>query len=283
MNSYFVIEEDLQTFCEFDPCETVLKSGSHYLRIQKDGYITEGVNISVKRGRTQELAVTLKKIPTLEPSITVPQEKDENRELPEILQKKSLIAPTWDLPGKQLIFWDAEGEKLRLWDESGIKTVTALKNMEEGLKWYWSYDSSQLVGTLKTEIYFIDIKKASRKKIITSFLPLNMTWSPTGSYLLTNDIKGGLYKIDVADKTVEAIDQILDLKQAVWDDDDTLIYFTYDEEKGEFLIQSLTLSTLETKSIMRKTNFKIEKVLADQDGIVYVYNPAEERWYQLTY
>ncbi|MBN2095829.1 PEGA domain-containing protein [Candidatus Peregrinibacteria bacterium] len=283
MTSYFIIEGENQTLCETDPCEIVLKSGSYHLEIRKDGYITESINVPVKRGRTDEVAVTLKKIPTLQPIEIAPEQTDKNRELPEALRNRPLIAPAWDPSGEKLVFWDPEDEKVKLWDKSGIMPVAALKNMKEDLEWHWSPDASQLAGILETDIYFIDIKRTSRKKIITPFLPLNLTWSPAGSYLLANDSKNELYKIEAAERTIEAIGQTLDLGNAVWEDGDTLIYFTYNEEKNESLIESFSVSDRGTRAIMRKTDFKIEKVLAERGGMIYFYSPAETNWYQLTY
>ncbi len=280
---YTIEEGDRQTLCEEDPCEIKLKSGLHYLRIRKEGYLSETVNVSVKRWQTEEVSVELKKIPTLQPAGIAPREPDEKEGLPKTLEGQSLLAPAWSPSGGQLAYWSPKDKRLKIWDGNSIRPVAALQNMEKGLEWHWSPDEKNLLGVMKTDLYFISIEKASRKKAAAPFIPQNLFWSPDSEYLLANDTKNDLYKISWTEKTITPLAKRLDLTKAVWEGAEALVYFSYDEEADETAVLKFDLSAGGTETILKKIGFPIKKILAEKDEIIYFYNPADKTWYQLTY
>lgn len=280
---YTIEEDERQTLCEQDPCEIILKSGLHHLRIRKEGYLAETLNVSVKRWQAEEASVELKKIPTLEPVETVPVETDKKQGLPTTLEGQALLAPTWGPSGQQLAYWSLKDERLKIWSEEDTRPVAALQNMEKDLEWHWSPNEKNLFGVMKTDLYFINIEKASRKKITAPFIPQHLTWSPDNNYLLANDTKNDLYKISGTERVITSLEKRLDLTKAVWEGTEALVYFTYNEEADETSILKFNPLKQETKTILKKTDFPIEKILEGKDKMIYLYNPADETWYQLTY
>ena len=286
ISDYIVLEKEEPIICPQDPCTISLNAGSYKLKIQKENYQSKTINIDIKRGKTDEIFVELRKIPNLIISQIIPQDPESKipKELPEQLRELPLLSPTWDQTEKKLVFLDLKDNKLKIWEENrDLKTITTLKYIEEGFKLNWSPDQTYILGSLGDEIYFIDTKKASRKKHVLDFSLQNTLWSLRSDYLLANDEKNELYKINFAQETVKPLEMNLDLKNAIWSGDDLLIFFSYDAEEGKTMIESYNFSTQEKEEIITKFNFSINKISSDANNVIYFYNPDMESWYYLNY
>ena len=248
-NQYPLLIGGESILCDLDSCETVLKSGFHNITVQKSGYLPETINIQIKRGDIKNISIDLRKVPVLNPSSEIPEEKQALKELP---------------------FLDLEDNKLKIRGEVGeLKTITTLKNIKEEFVLYWSPDKKYLLGHDGDEIYFINIEEASRKKQVSEFILKNITWSPGSEYLLANNIKNELYKIDFAAQLTEPMEITLDLNNAVWRDNNNLIYFDYDQEENKTIINHFNVLSAKKTEIMIKYDFPVEKIVADEDNIVY--------------
>lgn len=281
--NYLIISEENTIQCPQNPCITSLKTGFHGIKIQKDKFYPENINVEIKRGETKKISVKFKKIPTLSLSPTAPKDKTELKTLPEKLKNQSLLAPVWDESETMLAFIDQDDNRLKIWDKTGTRAVTALRNIGNDFVLHWSPDQKYLFGTDRKDIYFIDIKKASRKKDILEFDPQNTIWSLKSDYLLVNDDKNILYKIDFSKMSTESLETTLDLGNAVWGKGESLIFFSYDKEENKTIIESYDLSAQKKQEILTKYNFPVGKISSDENKKVYLYNSNEKAWYGLDY
>lgn len=280
-NQYSIIAGGKSIPCDSDPCEITLKSDIYNIKVQKNNYLPETIKVRIQRGRTSEISVKLKKNPTLNPVSEAPEEK-ELRGLPEKLKGMSATTATWDLNEEKLIFLD--NNKLKIWEENGdLKTITTLRNIGDGLNLYWAPNENNVLGNIRDETYFINIDKASRTKQILKFIPKNITWSPGGKYLLANNTDNKLYKIDFSEKSVKPMETTLDLNNAVWNTDNSLIYFNYDQKENQTTISYFDVLSVKKTEILIKNDFLIEKIVADNNNIVYIYSPDLESWNQLDF
>ncbi len=262
-SQYSLLIDGESILCDLDPCKTVLKSGFHNITAQKSGYLPETINIQIKRGDIKNVSIDFKKTPVLNPSSVIPEEKQTLKELP---------------------FLDSKDDKLKIRKEGGeLKIITTLKNIRGQLNLYLSSGGEYLLGNVGYEFYFIDIKKTSRKKQVSDFVPKNITWSPGSKYLLMNNLTNELYMVNFATQLIEPIEVALDLNNAVWSDENNLIYFDYDEEGNQTTINHFDVLSAKKTQILTKNDFPIEKIVADEDNIVYFYNPDLASWHQLDF
>jgi hypothetical protein len=282
---YLVTAGDMSFECAETPCRLSLKTGFYNLEIKKDKYLTETSPVNILRGKTTEISADLRKNPVLAVSAAIPpDENTPQKSLPEKVQSMSPANASWNVAENMLAFIDKTDNKLKILDENGtIKTVTPLNNMAESFRLYWSPDNKYLFGAEKNDIYFIDIENVARKKMSIGFAPVNIKWFPAGSYLLVNDDENGLYKIDIAKKTIEPIAVTLPLANAVWEKEGRLIFFTYDSSAKKTEIKSFDLNAGQENEILAQNNFSASKIRSDKDGNIYFYNSEEKTWYNLDY
>jgi len=284
-NDYRLVVGEQNFPCPQDPCVISLKTGGYQLKIEKGGYFTQTLNFYVKRGKGNEVAVELKKIPTLTVSPIVPRSKKdvEIKKPPKELQNVPMSAFTWDPSGSRFAFVDQDDSKLKIWSDGSSKIITTLKNIGEGFDLYWSPNQKYLLGNEVAEIYFINIDDASRKKKIFNFNPQNITWSLGSNTILVNNENNQLHKITFSDESIEHLGITLNLKQAIWANEETLIFFTYNEEENKTIIESYNPVEQGKKEIMTKFNFPITNIGMDANKTIYFYNSADETWYKLDY
>jgi hypothetical protein len=285
VDAYYVSADDINFECTANPCQLSLKTGFYNIKIQKDKYLPEAVAVNIIRGNTSDISIALKKNPILSISkIVPPSDNKVQNTLPKIIEDISYAAAEWNSAGDMLVFLDRTENKLNIWTEKGgIKTITSLKNISDNFKLYWSPDSKYLLGAEKNDIYFIDIEKASRKKISIGFVPINIKWSQKSEYLLANDDENGLYKIDFVKKSAEPIVIILPLANAVWEKEDRLIFFLYDTDTYKTAIKSFDLISGQSIEILTKDNFLADKISSDTEGNIYLYDSEGKTWYVLDY
>lgn len=282
-DQYSIIAGNENTPCDLDPCKIVLKSDIYNITIQKNGYLPKAIKAQIQRGKTSEISVKLKKNPTLNPVSEAPKEK-ELKKLPEKLKNMSIATATWNLNEEKLIFLDNNDNKLKIWKEGGdLKTITTLKNIGDGLNLYLAPSGNDILGNIGDEIYFININKASRNKQILKFIPKNITWSPDSEYLLVNNADNKLYKIDFLEKSVKPMETTLDLNNAAWTDGSNMIYFDHNKEERQTTISHFDVLSDKKTEILTKYDFLAEKIVADDNNIVYIYNSVSESWNQLDF
>lgn len=268
--------------CPKDPCSIRLKSGAYSVRIQKEKYSLQDFQVTVKRGKTNELSVTLKKIPNLTVSPIIPEDKKETveKEIPEELKSVSLLAPTWHT-NNQLAFIDLNDDRLKIRNEKGeTQVITTLKNLNSEFVLYWSPEANRLAGKSINDIYFIDIEKASRKKFTLDVLVKNIVWSPSGEFVLFNNSQNDLYKINFKG-SVTPMKIELNLKNSVWIDRENLVLFVNGKDVNQVTIEKFNLTSFEKSEILRKFNFPINDISIDDKGVIYFYNRNLESWYYL--
>lgn len=285
-NDYQISAGEMTTLCEKDPCLVTLKTGFHSIIISKEGYFTETKNIQIKRGKGNSISIPLKKIPSLTVSALIPQTRENTplKKIPDDLQGQSIKASVWNKEENKLAFIDNKDECLKIWGiEKDLKTITVLKNVEEDFSLYWAPDETMLVGNKGQEIYFIDIKQASRRKKILPSSIQNILWSPQSDYLLANEREGSLIKINKMDENVDSLGIKVDLKKAVWGKGDDLFFYEYDPEKDSTGVQWYSPVTKENEIILTQNNFKAEQIGADANLTIYLYDSNTETWYKLDY
>ena len=282
---YLIITDEKNVECLQNPCVLPFKTGLHNIQIQKDGFFPETIQIEIKRGETNNVSVQFKKIPSLNESDYLPADETKlQKSIPEALGGLSVLAPAWDQMDSNLAFIDQQDDRLKILDsDENIKTIVALKNISDGFKLYWSPDSKCLFGTEGSDIYFINVAKASRKKNILGFAPRNVTWALEGGYLFINDDENNLYKIDMDEEKIEPLAIEFDLSNSVWDEDNFLVSFIYNSEENKATIESFNPVSNEKKEILVKYNFPVTKITSDENKKVYLYNSELEKWYELDY
>lgn len=282
---YWVMASDQSVQCASDPCVITLKTGSRTLTLRKDGYFPATAESEVKRFKTESITVQLKKIPTLKESLVVPSEPIslENKPLPADLAEPSKLGAAWDAKGEKLAYVDLADDKVKVWSGGTAHTVTPLANLGEGFRFLWAPDSSMLAGMVDEDLYLIDTRKASRKKIQLGFVSRNASWSPNSDFLVLNDDQNKIYKIGTVGEPPSPISLQMDLGQSVWDQDGRLIYYTVDERANQTKIMAYSLVAEENTEIMTKYDFPISKIARDMNGALYFYNPKLTSWSVLDY
>lgn len=282
---YSVIGGDISYKCAENPCTISLKPGFYNLEIEKDKYLTVAVQVNIARGKTAEISADMRKNPTLSPGAAMPtEENNEQKNPPAAVRALPYANASWSADGNMLAFIDKTDDKLKIFDENGnIKTVTPLKGMGPDFKLYWSSDNKYLFGAERNDIYFIDIQNAARKKMYIGFSPMNIKCFPANPYLLANDDENGLYKINIAGKTIEPIAATLLLANSAWEKDGRLIFFTYDSPAQKTSIKSFDINTGQEYEILAQNNFSASKIASDKDGNIYFYNSIDKTWYNLDY
>lgn len=283
LSSYLVFTEEETVQCSQNPCITTLNTGLHNIKVQKDKYYPENLSVEISRGKTKEITIKFKKIPTLNISTKIPKDLSEKETLPESI-KNSVLVPEWDKTGKLLAYIDQNDERLKVWNEkTGSKTITSLKSIGSGFKLYWSPDNKYIFGNDGKDAYFIDVEDASRHKKILDFMPQNAIWSSTSDYLLVNDDSDGLYKLDFSGMATEYLDADIDLKDSIWINDKNLIYFSVNSSENGTTIANFNPSDKTTTQIATKYDFPVEKINSDENNVIYLYNSKEKTWYELDY
>ena len=286
LDSYKITIDENSILCDQDPCITPLETGPYQVKIQKDGYSAQTLDIYIKRGKTNTISTELKKIPTLTISPIVPKSKGDVvvKKLPQELQNISIMTSAWDLSRNKFAFVDKEDSRLKIWSNNeGLKNITTLKNIGEGFSLHWSPNQSYLFGNEKAEIYFINIESASRKKKVIDFTLHNITWFLDGNNILINDKNNKLYKIVFSEEVVESLETTLDLENAEWINEEEFIFFTSNEKENISIILSYNIAKQETEEIVKKFNFPINNIGIDANKTVYFHNSKDETWYKLDY
>jgi len=279
----FVAIDGLVTQCPQDPCVISLKTGSHEVKMQKDGYFPETVKVSIQRFKTEAAGASLKKIPTLTMSAVTPQKKASiEKALPDVWATLGIKTYTWDSKGEQLALLDPADEKIKVWSGGQTKVITALKGLGGGLALEWAPDGKTLLGHLGRDFYWIDIERASRRKMILGFDPLRLRWAPQSDSILINDAKDQIYQLEGGSLTSKPLSLNINLDHVVWDKDGkNLVFFRYDPKANTSTIEAYNPAADETQNITTKYNFPISEIATDDSGAVYLYHEAEKSWYVL--
>jgi hypothetical protein len=282
LTGYWVLGSDFSADCLTDPCLVSLKSGLHDLQIRKDGYFPGSASIDVHRFKTTEVAVNLRKIPSLKLSVVVPALKEDfsTKPIPQNLSAADVVAPTWDEKGEKLAFLDRGSGQIKVWSDGTAQPITPLKNIGVGFTMVWAPDQVNLVGIDRQDLYLINTKAASRKMVKMEFVPTNLTWSPDSGFLLANDANAKVYRIGL-DGLWSPMNLVLDLKNAVWGNAHSLFYYAQDEKENKTVVKAFDLSTQETTEILTKYDFPVSKITLDVNGAVYLYSESQNGWYSL--
>jgi len=285
ITNYSIASDGQSIKCPQKVCKIKLKSGSHNVRIQKDGYFWEDIRVIIKRGNVSKATTNFKKIPTLKKDSSTPTFKEEvKRTLPPLLKDISPIAPTWNKSGTALTFVDKKDNRLKIWDKkNGAQTITVLKNLGKNFNLNWSLKNKYIFGSDDKDVYFIGVAKAKRKKDVLTFMPKNITLPSKGDYFLANDDKNNLYKIDLLKQKVEPLKSELNLQNSVWDKYGKLIFFTYDKVNNQTVINYYNFSSNKSNVIKYMLEYKFEKIKKDEKGDIYLYNSGDKSWYKLDY
>lgn len=285
LDTYSISIDGQKTQCAKKSCSLNLKTGYHSITIEKKGYFTEDAKAFIKRGKTNKISITLKKVPNLTTSASTPEFKTKStKTIPPSLQSTSLLAPTWNNSDASLAYLDKNDNKLKIWDsKNGSKVITTLNNIGSNFYLYWSPDDKYLFGTDDKDIYYIDVQNAARNKDILSFQPSSILWSLKSDYLVLNDDKTNLYKIDFSIKKTESLNTIINLKNSIWTKDGELVFFTYDSKNSIAKIQSFNPTTKKTRAILTEYGFPISQIKLDNKKEIYFYNSDKKSWYKLDY
>jgi len=285
VTGYQIISDEIILECPQNPCILSLKTGVHSIDIQKSGYLSEVLNIQIKRGRTTDAPVGLIKIPTLNVSETAPEEKTKpKKSISETLDGLSIISPSWNLDESSLAYIDINDEKLKIWkSDNDISVITPFKNISKDFELFWSPDNQYLLGKEGNNLYFINISKASRKKSVIAFAPKNIIWPKSSGLALFNDESNDVYQADFADETIKPLSITFDLGNTVLDKEDNLISYINDIEGNNATIESFNPALNVKKVIMTKYDFSIGKISADDEKKLFFYNTKDEKWYDLDY
>jgi WD40 repeat protein len=284
-SDYWIMSSGKSAQCPSNPCVITLKTGGQTLTIQKDGFFPVKTESQVKRFKTDSITIQLKKIPTLKESLVVPAEPVEigNKPLPAGISKASLLAPTWDSKGEKLAYVDRADDKLKIWSDGTTRTVTPLANLAEGFRFQWAPDNATLAGTVDEDLYLIDTQKASRKKTPLGFVSKNTKWSPKNDFLLLNDAKGRVYKMEMGGgpSTPETLE--VDLSQTTWDQEGRLVYYAVDGKENQTKVLAYDMAMDESTEIVTKYDFPISRIAKDANGNIYFFNPKLKSWFILDY
>ena len=285
VDDYLVMTDDKIIQCIQNPCSISFKTGSVNLKIQKDGYTTQSISSTVKRWSTSNIQIDILKNPSLEQIQEIPEEDViYEKDMPEILNDYLITSYGWDEKGEDLAFLDQKDEKLKILDsENNVKAVTSLKKLSADFKILWSPDKKYILGIDNADLYIINISKASRKKNILGFSPLNIKWTADSAYALFNDDENDIYSVDLINQDIEPLAVTIDLNNSAWGKNDDLIYFIYDGETNKTDIGSFDLKIKENDIIITKYNFPVTRILSDKNSDIYFYNTENAKWYKLDY
>lgn len=260
MTDYLAYVGDQVNSCPSDPCLLSLKTGSYFIKVQKDRFFPETKSVVVTRFQTSLLAFNLKKIPSLIPSPVVPSYKET--------------------VGPKSAYWDSVDQRVKVKEGEITKVITLITDASDSINFVWAPNQSLLLGIDGKNLYFIDTAKASRKKVILGFAPTSPLWSNTSDFVLVNDAKSNLIKI-TPDQKITPLNIQLNLGNALISQDGKIIYYTVDSQQNKTAIKSFNPDDATDTEIVTKYNFPISKITQDINRTIYFYNPTEENWYQL--
>lgn len=284
MTDYLIVSNLVSISCKTDPCLITLKAGSHDLNIQKDQYFPKHITVTIARGQTTDALIQMEKIPSLIEQSSAPETARINPPaIPDFINQEESLALSWDNDFSVLAFIDKNDEKLKVWDGKKLGTITTLKNLRESFELHWGKNDNFMVGIEGKNLYFIERMEASRNKIILPFEPHNLIWSPNSLYLLVNDENLKVYQLKFSNNQLNPLELEIDLSQAVWIEENTLIHYDYNSQENKTMIQEISLETEESDEIMVKYNFPISRIAASEEREVYFYNSEIEKWHLIDY
>ena len=283
LTNYTLYINNKPTLCVQDPCELKLNVGNHEIIFEKDEYGTITTETYISRGEIDSITLEPKKIIKLNPSSFT--QKEEKPSLPVTTQfdSETIVASVWNTTKDKYLFLDKEDGRLKVADINGeTKSITILKNIGDLIDFFWSPDENRVLISKNKDIYFIEIEQGSRHKYILDFMPVYILWSPNNNYFLLNDKDYFLYKIYWDDKeNVQPMDLKLNLIQSEWIDENSLIYYTIDNEKNKTDILIFNIQTKAEEHLLQKFDFPINDIYYDAvTNIAYFYNSREKVWYE---
>ncbi|MFH0820388.1 MAG: hypothetical protein V1908_01295 [Candidatus Peregrinibacteria bacterium] len=237
--------------CTQDPCSTKLKVDGYQLLIRKEKHATFSQLVFIHRGEVSTVEVNLERVYTLEPSSVVPK-TNLKRALTPPADLSAVPAFAWNAKGSTFIFLDPADERVKVRQANGsTRVITSLANLASPLNFYWSPTETWLLAQQGRDLYFINTAEATRKKKVLKFEPIVILWSPQGDYALVNDASNALYRITPDNQTISATDVALNLEEAAWINDATLLSYSLDTQKrrteiktyepGKTLLATLTV------------------------------------------
>lgn len=284
-NNYQITIENQIIECKNDPCSLKFQSGFYAIQIEKKEYKPVTQNIAIKRGKVNNIQIKLAKIMTLKVSDISPTlpSSQSNRPLPSSVNVDHIIAPTWNIDEKKLVYLDQNNKRLKVWSDDKIKIITSLKNIKPPLSFYWSPNEQFILGNNNQDIYFIEINKGSRKKNVLSFNPIAMHWSPDSRYILINNEQNQLFKIELKNPhTTTPLKITLNLAQSVWINEHTILFYAIDQKRKTTIIRTYDFLTQKISTLLTKYNFPINQINYNKDdNLIFLYNAQEKIWYKL--
>jgi len=147
----------------------------------------------------------------------------------------------------------------------------------------WSPQNRYLIGFAFRGLYLIDIQNASRQKRVVDFSVTNPLWSLDETKVLLNDERKNLYQFNITSLEITPFNRELDLKNTVWIDSDTLVFYEYSVDENRLQIHQLQLNSGEETEILNRFNFPVSQIASDAEKRVHFFNPSDQTWYQLDY
>ncbi len=285
LDAYSISVNNKEVKCPKKTCSIKLKSSYYNVSISRKGYYKEELGAVIKRGKTNQKTIKFKKISSLIVSETGPDiAAKKPKTLPIVLANTELLASTWSAAGDKFVYLDKGDDRLKIWDAiNGPQIITTLKGITGNLNMYWSPDNKYLIGINNKDIYYIDVKNASRHKDILNFKPLNITWSLKSDYLVLNDEKNNLYKTDFSSKKIEQLSSVINLQNSIWTKGGELVFFTYDSKTTVATINSFDPIAKKSRVIITEYGFPIAQIILDNKKEIYLYNSDKKGWYRLDY
>lgn len=285
LENYSITIGENTTTCPNDPCIINITSGVYQLIFEKEGYNSNTVSVTAKRGKETPAVLSPTKVIKLEESVGYQNEISRpSIQAPFNVEADNIIASVWNADNSKFLYLDGSDNRLKITNKTGEgKLITSLKNITPPLNLYWAPDENKILGNQNKDLYFIEVEAGSRKKNVIDFKLSNITWSPTSDYILFNSGES-LYKLDWNSfyETIK-LDTFVDLSKSLWINESTLLTYTTDEEISKTIVWSYNPSNGVQETITQRFNFPIKEMKFDSGlNIVYVYNLLEEKWYEIT-
>jgi len=268
--------------CTKNPCKITLKIGGHNLLIKKKGFFTEKRSITINRWKNQQIKVNLNKVPSLELTTTSPITQPTNSD--NIPKKIKEMIFAWNKNKNKIAYIDTKDNKIKIWNkENKEKIISTIKNISANTTIHWSPNDNFLVIINSKNTFIINIEKTSKKKIIMDFEPQNIIWSNKNKFILMNNKKIDLFKLNIKNWNIKPLDFKIDLASSVLDNNDDLFFFKRNNETSITTISVLRNMLSEKIGIIKKSFFSISEIITDDNNKIYLYNPDSASWYKLSY
>lgn len=258
--------------CQGFGCQIKLRTGAHLISVEKENYYDQSLNLFIKRGETQNLNLSLEKIPRLVVSPIIPESKTSK---PTPNQVDPTFSKQWNKAQTKLVYLDSIDNRLKIWGDGQIENIAQLKGISNIFELHWSENEELLAGLELQDLYWISIEDKTRIKHQLSFVPKTVQWA-SGETLLIADSQNKLFELDSKGK-LNDLGQTVDLKEGKWSAKNTLVF--YEPEDGLINYDPTKNST----QTLLKPTFEPAEIQNDEEGNIYILNSEENNWYVLDF